>query len=493
MPAQSYVLPALIISVAMQVFDRIFSYLFPLSLLDTTPWSGIWKEKEKADFLSTARFFFSIGAVIYAGHYWFFDLPMELQPPELWLQFRSSMVAISLATFLYYISPLARRLTWYRVPAAVSMGVFAYFQARVTVWYPDAPYIYCFVLNVIFSLALRTSVFKSCAFSALVIIAQWPSLMESGLPIPHAVSASAVVLLAITTIRGSYAADIKYFLLNQQNIDAQKRNIELNIEFTDRLKSFIPAEIASRLERHLTDRGTSVLEAIYGVLRPKRRDIACLFSDIRGFTESSKNLDAFIRDSVVPNVKACTDALEDYGGIPRKIGDLLFAYFDHKSVHLNLLRAVLSGLEVARINEEHNYGANGSDIERYILISSGEAIVGNVGGFDSSVEITALGSPVNYLSRLDELTKHPRLRERLHSSDIILCDRSMELLSQLKITPDVETLDLTELGLAIRNFPEARRIHTMRPTSENVAVFYDLYMRLTTSKESHWDVNRAAA
>jgi class 3 adenylate cyclase len=473
-----------------QLFEKIFTYLFPLSLLDTTPWRGIWEEKERADFLATARLFFPIAGLIYAGHYWFFDLPMGLEPRIHWLTFRSSMVAIALVTFVIYLSPI-RNTRWYRAPAVVALAIFCYSQARVTVWYPEAPWIYCFVLNVITALSLRASVFKSAAYSTAVIALQWPSLMEANLTVPEAVSACAVVLLAIVTIRGSYAADIRYFLLNQQNIDAQKRNIELNIEFTDRIKSFIPAEIANRLEVYLRDRSTSVLEAIYGVLKPRRCEIACLFSDIRGFTEGSKNLDSFIRDSVVPNVKACTDALEEYGGIPRKIGDLLFAYFDHRSVHLNLIRAILSGLEVARINEEHNQG--NSDIERYILIATGDAIVGNVGGFDSSVEITALGSPVNFLSRLDELTKNPKLRDYLHSSDLILCDRSMELLRELGVAPATFTVDLAALGLQIRSFPEVQRIHTMRPSKSNVELFYELYKTLTKRTSKAGDEDRAQA
>ena len=477
---------------AVHLFEKVFSYLFPLSLLDTTPWRGIWEEKEKQDFISATKLFFPIAAVLYAGHYWFFDLPMGLQPQERWLTFRASVVAIALVTFLIYLSPF-RNIRWYRAPAMVALSIFCYSQARVTVWYPEAPWIYCFVFDVISALSLRASVFKSTSFAAFLIAIQWSSLMEANLTVPEAVSASAVVLIAIMTIRGSYAADIKYFLLNQQNIDAQKRNIELNIEFTDRIKSFIPAEIANRLEDYLRDRSTSVLEAIYGVLKPRRRDIACLFSDIRGFTEGSKNLDSFIRDSVIPNVKACTDALEEFGGIPRKIGDLLFAYFDNQSVHLNLIRAILSGLEVAQINEQHNQSLKNPDIERYILISTGEAIVGNIGGFDSSVEITALGSPVNFLSRLDELTKHPALKGYLQSSDIILCDRSMKLLHELKASPKATPLDLEELGLSIRNFPEVKRIHTMRPSQSNIELFYKLYTHLNQGRPRSGDENRAQA
>ena len=343
------------------------------------------------------------------------------------------------------------------------------------------------------ALILRTSVVKSSGYALVVMAFQWPVLMEAGVPVPVALSAGGVTILSLIIIRASYLAEIKYFLLSQQNIDTQRRNIELNIEFTDRVKSFIPGEIANRLERHLQDRNTSVIEAIYEVLRPRKQNIACLFSDIRGFTEGSKDLDAFIRDSVLPNVKESTNAIEIYGGIPRKIGDLIFAYFDHKSTHLNLIRSILAGLEIARINEDQNADRSNPNIERYILISTGEAIVGNIGGFDSSVEITALGSPVNYLSRVDELTKHPKLRELLVSSDLIICNTSLKLLHEIDVVPNVTSIDLSELGLSIRNFHEQTIIHTMRPTTENRQLFSDLYKRIGKSTGQKWNEDSSFA
>lgn len=465
-------------STAMRLFDRVFTYLFPLSLLETTPWLDMWKEKERSDFLSAVRIFFPIAAVLYLGHYWFFDLPMGLEPGLNWLLFRLSMVLIALMALIYYWSPL-HKVRAYRVVAVVATTIFSISQSWVTVFYPAAPWLYCFVFVVVSALILRTSVIKSTAFALAVISLQWPALMQAGLAVPELLSASGVAILALVVLRGAYLADVRYFLLNQQNIDAQRRNIELNIEFTDRIKSFIPGQIANRLEKYLKYRDTSVVSAIYEVLRPRKVEIACLFSDIRGFTEGSKDLDAFISESVLPNLKACTDAVESNGGIPRKIGDLMFAYFDYASVHLNLLRAVLSGLDIARINSDlnsTNANAGHTGIERYILISVGEAIVGNIGGFDSSVEITALGSPVNFLSRLDEATKHPELRKRLESSDLLLCDRSLHLLNEIGVYPAVVSLDLKALGVSIRNFPDQSVVHAMRPTERNrnlIGKFYD--------------------
>lgn len=460
-----------------QLFDRLLTYLFPLSLLEPTPWLDTWKEKERADFLSLAKLFFPTAAVLWLAHYWAFDLPMGLQPTESWLAFRVGMAAVALLTFLYYITPWSHRGP-YRAVAMVSGLVFCVAQSWVIYYYPEAPWIYCFVFVIVCALILRSSVLKSSAYAVVLIAAEWPALMEAGVAVPEAISASGVSILAIGVVRGSYLADIRYFLLNQQNIAAQRRNIELNIEFTDRIKSFIPKQIALRLERYLRDRDSSVLNAVYEVMKPRKRTIAGLFSDIRGFTEGSKELDAFIGDAVLPNIKSCTDAVEGRGGIPRKIGDLVFAYFDDRSQHLNVLRAVVAGLDIARINEDQNATASNPQIQRYILISVGEAIVGNIGGFDSSVEITALGSPVNFLSRLDELTKHPELRSRLSSSDLIICDASLQLLHSMHLYPEVTTIDLANLGLAVRNFQDTKIIHSMRPSDRNRRLVVDFYEKL---------------
>jgi class 3 adenylate cyclase len=461
----------------MRVFDRIFTYLFPLSLLEPTPWLDIWREKERDEFFTTVRMFFPIAAGLYLAHYWLFDLPMGLEPGTLWLMYRVSMVTVALLAFCYYLySPLWFKS--YRAVAVVACAAFCVTQSWVTAFYPQAPWLYCFVFVIVSALILRTSVTKSCLFAMGIIALQWPGLMVANVAVPEVVSASGVTLIAIIVMRGGYFSDIRLFLLTQENVDAQRRNIELNIEFTDRIKFFIPKQIANRMERFLQDKGASVTNAIYEVLRPRKVEIACLFSDIRGFTEGSKNLDMFIRDTVLPNVKACTEAIEVCGGIPRKIGDLVFAYFDDRNVHLNLLRAVVSGLEIARLNAEQNESLADSQLKRYILISVGEAIVGNIGGFDSSVEITALGNPVNFLSRLDEVTKDPELSKRISSSDLILCQRSLQLLHEIQLYPDVLTIDLSQLGITIRNFQDQRIIHCLRPSEPNRKLLRDFYNAL---------------
>jgi class 3 adenylate cyclase len=265
---------------------------------------------------------------------------------------------------------------------------------------------------------------------------------------------------------------VKYFLLTQGNLEAQQKNIELRIEFSERIKFFVPKQIAKRMEGGLRTGDVSSIASIYEVLEPKRKHVACLFSDIRGFTGSSKELDLYVKDLAIPNIQSCTDAIENFGGIPRKIGDLVFAYFDHTPHNHNLLRAILAGLEISIANTRVNVNSRYM-IKRYILISCGEAIVGNIGGLDSSVEITALGTPVNILSRLDEATKHPAVQELISSSDIILTEQAFESLPAVLREIDFTRIELAKLGVRIRDFEEERIIYSLSPSQGNLRIAKD--------------------
>ena len=471
--------------------SSIFAYIFPNTLLEGTPWLNTWKEKERQEFVGIARVFFLLVAGLYLSHFFLFDRPMGLEPLETWLLFRVSMTVIALCVFAFYHSPLAQ-FRFYRLPAVAALLVYCYSQAEVTVHYPEAPWIYCFLFVGISTLVLKASVLTSSLFAITAVTLQWNALVETGVPIPTLVSAAFVTLILILASRGGYVADIRYFLLNQQNTDSQRRNIELNIEFTDRIKSFIPGEVARRLDAHLGAGNMTVLQAIDEVLRPRKKTIACLFSDIRGYTEASKNLEEFIGELVLPNVKECTSAIDENGGIPRKIGDLIFAYFDGGSPHLNLLNAVKSALRISEINQFQNEATSSvGKITRYILISTGDAYVGNVGGFDSSIEITALGSPVNLLSRIDELTKEPKMAQFLDSGDIVLSNSAHNLLINLGLRPSGKLVDLVELGLEIRNFPDEQRVFVMPPSESNIQHFNTFYRFAVEAKEHAIDSRSA--
>ena len=308
----------------------------------------------------------------------------------------------------------------------------------------------------------------SLLFASLTLATQWHSFIEAGISNRTSYSGLVATLLFVTITRAKYLGDIRYFLASQQNIDAQRRMIEMNIEFTDRIRAFLPREISVRLSERLSNNRTTVLQAVDEVLRPTHRSVACLFSDIRGFTQATKNSPAFLGEGVIPNVRQCNSVIEQYHGIPRKIGDLIFAYYDDPNPYVNLIHCISSGFEISEANKRFNEAQRAETrIRRYVLISNGEAIVGNLGGYDSSIEITALGSPVNLLSRIDEVTKLRQFRSRVGETDLVLCPSTARLLDHLELGCSMQRLDLEEINIAIRDFEEMKALWLLPATPEN--------------------------
>jgi class 3 adenylate cyclase len=298
-----------------------------------------------------------------------------------------------------------------------------------------------------------------------------------------AYSASVGTLLFVATSRAAYAGDIRYYLAHQGYVATQKRMFEMNLEFTDRIRAFLPKEISERLGARLQAQGTTVLRAVDEVLAPAEKHVACLYTDIRGFTKGTKGGDAFISEGVIPNVIGCTSAIEDHHGIPRKIGDLLFGYFDAPSVGHNVVRCLRAACEIVDANARFN-ATNPLKIEirRFVLMSTGRARVGNLGGFDSSIEITASGPPVNLLSRLDELTKNARFKDRVTHEDIVLCPATAKLLHELSPHWEMDELELESLGLRAADFEGIESVWAFRNNAHNRRRLLELGVALDSAR-----------
>ncbi len=447
---------------------RVAYALFPALILETTPWYTTWVEQERNESVFLWRLFFPIVAMVYVGHYFLFDHPMGLQPEVLWFRFRMSIAALCFATTLCYFLPSFYRGEHYRIPAAVMLWLLCYTQARTIVWYEQSQYLYAFVFVVASAMLLRTSMLKSILFGGIALASQWSSFEQSGIPRPTVISGIIATLAFILVTRSKYLGDVRFFLASQQNIDAQRRMIEMNIEFTDRIRAFLPREISARLTQRLSDNRHTVLQAVDEILRPTQRSVACIFSDIRGFTQATKESKSFVADGVIPNIRKCNAVIEKYHGIPRKIGDLIFAYYDDANPYINLIHCISSGLEIAEANKRFNdHQRPETRIRRHVLIANGDAVIGNLGGYDSSIEITALGSPVNLLSRIDEITKLRQFNETVDEGNLVLCPTTARLLGHLVLGCTMVPLELSELGARIRDFEEMTTIWLLPTNADN--------------------------
>lgn len=473
----------------MNWIDRLLSALFPTFLLEGTPWISTWEEKERREFIRFSRVVFLLAAAAFIANYVFFDRVVGLQPPQFWLWFRASMSAVSLLCAAFYFSPLANSFRFYKLPAFVAGAIYCYFQGRVLVWYEPSVYPYAFAFVVLCTTFMRTTMLYSWLYVSLLLGLMFPSFVEAGVSMPLFYSGSIVSLVAISFIRSSYGSEVAYFISQQSNIESQKRIVELTTEFSDRIRTFLPKEITRRIDEHIRSRHMTILQASEQVLRPRKAAISCLFSDIRGFTTSTRNVEGFVVDGVIPNVKECTRVVEDQGGVPRKIGDLIFAYFDRADSVDSLSRCVLAAIAMIDTNRLSNKMAGKNPIRRNVLVASGEAVVGNLGGFDSSIEITALGDPVNFLARLDEATKNPAISSRIVQDVVVMDTASARMLLAMHPGLVLEELKLKQLGVSIRDFADVSSIYLLPLSSENRTEFgISTDAGLEAEMAQNWDI-----
>ena len=447
----------------MRWLDDSLGYLFPHSLVAETPWGDEWQKQEKDAFVRNCQIAYLLIGIGYLANFFFFDVPMGLEPIEYWAAFRGSMVALCLSTSFYYQRLGDSVNSWFRVPGIFMALVFCHSQAWVTIFYGKEAWVFFFFFVIGTCIVLRLTSFQSFAWCVLVTLVSTPVLLAGEVGLQNLMSGMIVATFSSVIIRASVLSEVRLFLANQKHDEAQQQLLNLSAEYADRVKTFIPRVIADRLTDLMDRQRMNVVEASIEALKSKKKVVSCLFTDIRGFTQGSKDLDGFIIDSVLPEVASCSDAIEELQGIPRKIGDLIFAYFDEDLPQVNAARSMMAGYEIARINESMNMRSS-SEIKRYILISSGEAMVGNFGGLDTSIEITALGSPVNFLSRIDELTKEQGLAQNLSGGDLVFDEATLENLVALGIDIDFMKVDLEPLGLSIRDFPEVTHIYLHSPS-----------------------------
>jgi adenylate cyclase len=138
------------------------------------------------------------------------------------------------------------------------------------------------------------------------------------------------------------------------------------------------------------------------------KTMTVLFSDIRGFTGMSENMNArdlvsFLNQYLTSSSKV---VLKNNGTIDKFIGDAIMAFWnapieDPKQA-THAITAALELTELIRVFNIEN--ENKPNIAIGVGINSGDMVVGNIGGIER-FDYTVIGDQVNIAARLESLTK----------------------------------------------------------------------------------------
>jgi adenylate cyclase len=165
------------------------------------------------------------------------------------------------------------------------------------------------------------------------------------------------------------------------------------------------------------------------LMKGERREVTVLFSDIRGYTTLTENLEA---DKVVEMLNAYFETMVEAvfnfeGTLDKFIGDALMAVFGAPLPLKNHAWASIeSALDMRRRLVQFNaerVQKNQPEIRIGIGISSGEVVSGNIGS-QRKMEYTVIGDGVNLSSRLEGVTKE-------YGCDIVLSEHTYELCQNL--------------------------------------------------------------
>jgi class 3 adenylate cyclase len=155
------------------------------------------------------------------------------------------------------------------------------------------------------------------------------------------------------------------------------------------------------LQRYVSPR-TEEMARIYATTRllpgPRQQDVCVLFSDARGFTEMSQEMDPELLFRMLSeHLAAQVDLVYNHAGyIDKFAGDGIMAVFDGDQMALRCCRCALEIMDMSR----ENAARGSSRINRLgIGIHKGLVIIGNLGS-QNHLDYTLIGDTVNLATRL---------------------------------------------------------------------------------------------
>ena len=347
---------------------------------------------------------------------------------------------------------------------------------------PRLPLMFSVVVPLLFSSILFTSFFMKVVLYFLGTLIQWPFLKGhlQGSEVPTLVSVWLLGFMLLALFGFIYSSEVDRFQADQRLVEQVRKTQQLQEDFLLAVKGFVSKVIFDRIQKSYFRMGMNINDAVNEVLRLRKNQIAVVHSDIRSYTENSKEIDSYILQQAIPNIQAISELAEKNLAVTRLIGDLVLSYFEAEEGERSydpILRAVKLGFEILdemTILKSNKYEE--TEIRRYVLISFGLGLTGNIGAHNGGREVTCMGSPVNILSRIDRLTKKSKFSVELEKEPVlVLTEAAWSGLSS--VIPNVENfrkITLNRDELYIEDFPEEHYLYLL-PRSK------DLYTRILIS------------
>lgn len=320
---------------------------------------------------------------------------------------------------------------------------------------------------------LMSSLILSISWIILIVIISspyWSVPYPGHFMITNSIAAIFILSLSYVTKLIWIKSKINQFL----NDDLVAESIEKQIEFDNEIKRFISPVLVERIEEK-TSSGQTLVMALDDVLMRKEANVAVMFTDMRNFSTRSVDTD-FVEKELVPSSSKIIDSSEDNMGVAKQIGDAVFVYYSMEDPEEGLLRAAKDAV-VGCIDEKQRIKELGRQIpERFFSLAYGSALVGNMASFRHR-EATVIGSPANLAARMDSLTKEPAFKPLIDDGNkVLLSKAAKELLQTFHDSFEFNEINLEDMGLIMKSFPDEKTIYLLPITKNNIARLNDVLL-----------------
>ena len=210
-----------------------------------------------------------------------------------------------------------------------------------------------------------------------------------------------------------------------EDLEASEVAMKKEVAIRQDLGRYLPSEIVDRVVAREQDMG----------LGGSKRPITVLFADVVGFTPLTERLAPEDTVKLLNELfTLLTEIVFRHGGtLDKFMGDSVMAVFgaptsqeDHATRALSCAEDMLRFLETGNAGWKERWGVN---IELAIGVSSGDAVVGNIGS-EARMEYTAIGDIVNIAARLEAIARPNQILMPKATADLVgdtfeLVDRGM--------------------------------------------------------------------